>query len=184
MSCTTSRSIIRSSIGSVDAAVQVLSDFVVGDYRTRLFVLLAAVILVLVIACANVANLLLARLAARSRELAIRAAIGAGRGRIVRQLLTESFVLAVVGGVAGVVMAWWTLPMLVASAPTGVPRLETATLNLPVVVAALALVAISTALVGLLPAMQTIRRAASARRAGRRQRDSRGRRYDPGFARR
>ena len=142
------------------SAVQVLSDFVVGDYRTRLLVLLAAVILVLIIACANVANLLLARLAARSRELAIRAAIGAGRGRIVRQLLTESFVLAVVGGVAGVVMAWWTLPMLVASAPTEVPRLETATLNLPVLVAALALVAISTALVGLLPAMQTIRRAA------------------------
>ncbi len=141
------------------AGAQRLSDSVIGDYRTRLFVLLAAVALVLVIACTNVANLLLARLAARSRELAIRAAIGAGRGRIVRQVLTESLVLAVIGGLAGLLLAWWTLPMLVASAPAGVPRLETASLNRQVVAASVGMVLLSTALVGLLPALQSMRRA-------------------------
>jgi predicted permease len=139
------------------AAAQVLSDFVIGDYRTRLFILLAAVALVLIIACANVANLLLARLAARSRELAIRAAIGAGRGRIVRQLLTESLVLSAMGGVAGLLVAWWTLPMLIATAPAGIPRLATAALNAQVVAVALGMVLVSTALVGLLPALQAIR---------------------------
>ena len=103
-----------------------MRDFITEDYRLRLYVLLAAVTLVLVIACVNVANLLIARLAARSRELAIRAAIGAGRGRIVRQVLTESLVLASVGGVAGLLFAWWALPVLIANAPEGIPRLETA----------------------------------------------------------
>lgn len=141
------------------AGAERLSDIVIGNYRTRLFILLSAVALVLVIACANVANLLLARLAARSRELAIRAAIGAGRGRIVRQVLTESLVLAVIGGIAGLLLAWWTLPMLVASAPAGVPRLETAAVNGQVVATALGMVLLSTALVGLLPALHSMRRA-------------------------
>jgi predicted permease len=136
---------------------QVLSEFIIGDFRTRLFVLLAAVALVLVIACANVANLMLARLAARSRELAIRAAIGAGRGRIIRQVLTESLVLSGLGGGAGVLFAWWLLPILVANAPIGVPRLDTATLDITVVAAALGMVLTSATLVGLLPALQTIR---------------------------
>lgn len=140
------------------ADVELLSSFLVGDYRLRLFILLAAVGLVLAIACGNVANLLLARLAARSRELAIRAAIGAGRGRIVRQVLTESLVLATVGGAAGIVVSWWALPALVAMAPEGVPRLTMTTLDPSVLAAAAALVASSALIVGLLPAWQVTRR--------------------------
>ncbi|HEX6163176.1 MAG TPA: ABC transporter permease [Vicinamibacterales bacterium] len=140
------------------ADVELMSDFFTGGYRTRLFVLLAAVSLVLVIACGNVANLLLARLAARSRELAIRAAVGAGRGRIVRQVLTESLLLAGFGGVAGLAIAWWTLPALMRLAPPGVPRLETAALNGTVLMAALGLVIASAIFVGLLPAWQATRR--------------------------
>jgi predicted permease len=137
-----------------------LGDFLVVNYRLRLLVLLAAVALVLLIACANVANLLLARLATRGRELAIRAAIGAGRGRIVRQVLTESLVLAAIGGTTGVVAARWALPSLVAMAPDGVPRLQTANLSGPVLAAAAGLVLLSTIIVGLLPAWQATRRTA------------------------
>lgn len=140
------------------AGVEHLSTFLVGDYRLRLTILLAAVGLVLLIACGNVANLMLARLAARSRELAIRAAIGAGRGRIVRQVLTESLLLALLGGSAGLAIAGWALPVLIRLAPDGVPRLDTAGLSGPVLAAALTLVAGSAILVGLLPAWQATRR--------------------------
>jgi predicted permease len=140
------------------ADVERLDRFVVGDYRLRLLILLAAVGLVQLIACANVANLLLARLAARSKELAIRAAIGAGRGRIVRQVLTESLLLTALGGAAGLVIAWWFLPILIRLAPEGVPRLDAATLNGPVLAGAIALVIVSATLVGLLPAWHTTRR--------------------------
>jgi predicted permease len=140
------------------AEARVLGTFVVGNYRTRLFVLLAAVGLVLAIACGNVANLLLARLAARSRELAIRAALGAGRGRIVRQVLAESLLLSACGGLAGLLVAWWSIPALVALAPAGVPRLESAVINGTVLAAALGLVVLSTVMVGLVPAWQATRR--------------------------
>ncbi len=140
------------------AGAQVYSDFVVGDYRTRLFILLAAVAVVLLIACGNVANLLLARLATRSRELAIRAAIGAGRGRIVRQVLTESLVLAGLGGAAGLLVARWALPALVSLAPAGVPRLDSAALDPTVLAAASAVVLLSTLIVGALPAWHATRR--------------------------
>jgi predicted permease len=142
----------------ISFAAHDLHDVLVGDYRLRLYVLLIAVTLVLVISCINVANLLIARLAARSRELAIRAAIGAGRGRIVRQVLAESLVLAAAGGLAGLLFAWWALPLLVASAPAGIPRLANASLDPRVVVAALVLVFASTLVVGLLPAWQATRR--------------------------
>jgi putative ABC transport system permease protein len=140
------------------ADVMVWSTFHVGDYRLRLFILLGAVALVMIIACGNVANLLLARLAARSRELAIRAAIGAGRGRIVRQVLTESLVLAVMGGVAGLAIAWWSLPVLVRLAPDGIPRLATAALNGRVLAVSIGLSFASALIVGILPAWQATRR--------------------------
>jgi predicted permease len=127
-----------------------LDDVIVGDYRLRLIVLLA-VGLVLVIACGNAANLLLARLAVRSRELSIRAALGAGRGRIVRQVLAESLVLALLGGIAGIVTAAWTLPLLIAAAPEGVPRLAQASLNGAVLGAAVLLVIACAVVVGVLP---------------------------------
>lgn len=135
------------------AGTEPLDQAAVGDYRARLYVLLGAVLIVLLTACGNVANLLLARLAARSRELAIRAAIGANRWRIVRQVMTESLVLAGLGGALGVVAAYWLVPVLVANAPTGVPRLSTAQIDLPVLGASIALVLVTAALVGLLPAL-------------------------------
>jgi putative ABC transport system permease protein len=139
-------------------AARDVREYLVGDFRLRLYVLLGAVSLVLVIGCINVANLLIARLAARSRELAIRAAIGASRGRIVRQVLTESLVVAGIGGLAGLLLAWWALPTLVANAPDGIPRIASTTLDSTVVAAALALVIVSAVIVGLLPAWQATRR--------------------------
>lgn len=136
----------------------VYGELITADSRTRLFILLAAVGLVLLISCGNVANLLLARLAARSRELAIRTAIGAARGRLVRQILTESLVLASLGALAGVMLAWWTVPALVSLAPAGVPRLQSAALSAPVLAVAVALAMASAAMVGLLPSWQATSR--------------------------
>ena len=108
------------------ARVVSLKEELTGTYRPALLVLLGAVALVLLIACANVANLLLARSTARQRELAVRAALGAARTRIMRQLMAESLVLAALGGVAGLLMAWWALAVLRAAVADTLPiqRLE------------------------------------------------------------
>ena len=126
----------------------------VGDYKRRLLTMLGAVGFVLLIACGNIANLLLARGAARSGELAVRVALGAGRARIARQLLTESLVLAGIAAAAGLALAAWGIRALVALAPEGVPRLEQAAID-PVVLAFSLVTAIGCALLfGVAPALR------------------------------
>ena len=139
------------------------AELFVGETRNRLFVLLGAVGLVLLIACSNVANLLLARGAARGRELAIRAALGAGRGRIVRQLVTENAVLALVAGIAGLALAWWGIRSLLAIAPPGIPRLDQTAINGTVLAFALGVSVVSSIVFGLAPAMRAARAGVSER---------------------
>jgi putative ABC transport system permease protein len=134
-----------------------LQDRLTGDVQVMLWVLMGAVIAVLLIACANIANLLLARASVRLREMALRAALGAGRGRLARQLLTESCVLGIVAGAAGVVLAIGLLPGLVTMAPAGLPRLDEVRIDRTVLLFGLGVSLISTMLFGLVPAIHASR---------------------------
>ncbi|HTA69528.1 MAG TPA: ABC transporter permease [Bryobacteraceae bacterium] len=132
--------------------VNLLLDDMVGQIRPALLVLLGAVAFVLLIACANVANLLLAKAAGRQREIAIRASLGAGRGRIVTQMLTESVLLSVAGGAVGLLLAYGAFRGLLALAPANLPRLSEAGLNSAVVWGSLALSMITGIVFGFAPA--------------------------------
>jgi len=129
-----------------------IQDYMVRDVKPVLYTLLGAVGCVLLIACANLANLLLARATARHREISIRAALGAGRGRLIRQLLTESVVLAVCGGIAGVILARWGLDALLALAPTSLPRISEIHLDSGVLLFSLALSVVTGLVFGIAPA--------------------------------
>jgi putative ABC transport system permease protein len=134
-----------------------IHEQVVGDVRPVLLVLLAAVAFVLLIACANVANLLLSRAASRQKELALRAALGADRIRLIRQMLTESLLLALIGGAVGVLLAYWGIQLLVAFAPDNIPRLHEITID-PRVLGFTFGVSLLTGLAfGLVPALQSSR---------------------------
>jgi putative ABC transport system permease protein len=134
-----------------------LRDRFVGSARQPLLLLLGAVLLVLLIACANVANLMLARGAARAREIAVRAALGAPRSRLVGQLLVESAVLAIVGATAGIVLSIWLLDVLLAAAPETIRHLSDVRLDRSVLAFAALLTALTTVLFGLVPALQATR---------------------------
>jgi predicted permease len=131
--------------------IRTLKDDLVGDMRTVLWVLMATIGIVLLIACANVANLLLVRAESRQQELAIRAALGAGANRIARELLMESVTLGVLGGIVGLALAFGALRLLVALAPGNLPRIEDVTLDIPVLVFTLALSVVSGLLFGAIP---------------------------------
>jgi predicted permease len=136
-------------VNLTDAVVVALPDAMVGDVRTALLTLSGAVGLLLLVACANVAGLLLARTSARRKELAVRAALGAGRGRLVQQFLVESFAISFAGGVLGLLVASGAVKVLPRILPTNMPRQEGISINTSVLLFAVGAVAAVTVLLGL-----------------------------------
>ena len=137
--------------------LQPLTDVIVGDIGLALFVLLSAVGFVLLIACANLANLMLARVGARQKEIAVRTALGASRFHIVRQLLTESIMLAVAGGAAGLLLAIWAVSWVVSLSPDTIPRVQEISVDQRVAGFSLLLSIVTGVLFGLAPALQVSR---------------------------
>jgi putative ABC transport system permease protein len=137
-----------------DVKIWTLHERLVREVKPSLLALLGAVGLVLLIACANVANLLLARSAARQKEIAIRAAMGASRGRVLRQLLTESILLSAIGGIAGLLLSIWLTDVLISIVPEGAPRLDQVGIDYRVLAFALGVSAFTGILFGIVPALQ------------------------------
>ncbi|MGB6429536.1 MAG: ABC transporter permease [Candidatus Acidiferrales bacterium] len=135
-------------------AVASLQDSLAGGVRPALLMLMGAAGFLLLVACANVANLFLLRTAEREHELAIRAALGAGRGRLVRQFLTETLLISVVGGTLGVMIAYWGVDALLALAPKNLPRLDSVSINLPVLLFAFGLTIVATVSLGMFTAIR------------------------------
>jgi len=136
------------------ARLQPLQEAAYGGFRNPLLLLQGAVGFVLLIGCANVAGLLLARAASRRTEVAVRTALGAGRGRIIRQLVTESFPLSILGGIIGVGFSWVGLKLFIAAAPPGFPRLNELSLDVSVLAFTAVVVMVTAIVFGIVPAMQ------------------------------